>query len=249
MSLGLAQVTVSGVLLGLIGQLQVLALLAVNLSVCLALAWLTLVRTSDGRMAVTRLVTRVGSCIAVVNSRFGLRFLVLLLLAELGVVCMTNLLVPNLDSDGLVYHLPMVNVMIQNQHIYDVPYHLSEITAYPKTVEMYFLWNTLLPGSHALVDFSQIPFYILLLLSTVELLRGMGRSRDAAIFGGVLTLFFPVVMRQLGTNYIDVAVSALIVSIVSVLHPMLRLARLLDAQHHKLPMYYTNIHQSHQYAL
>lgn len=220
--LSLSQVAGSALLLGVFGRLYRLDLLALNVVVSTGVVAATYRRRRDESQGRRFIARDVLTAFAPLTRTLPNRLLSLLLLGQLGLLFLSNALVEEISGDGIIYHLPMVKLMVQNAHVYDVPVHLAIINTYPKNVELVYLWTALLPGNDLWLNFGQIPFFFLLLLSTYSICRELGCSRESSWFAAASLGFVPVVTTQLETCYIDVAVSSMIVSAVSIVYPLSR---------------------------
>lgn len=212
--LAIFQIVFLGLLLGALGALYRLVFLGANLALSLGIA----VRVGGIRSSLGEFLDELSERLSILRGSIAARAMGLIVVSVLTLVAISNLVMDDVSEDALHYHLPMVGMMIQNGHLYDVPLDVGIINTYPKNAELYYLWNTVLPGSFDLVDFSQLPFLALLLLSTYSLARDASVSRGSALFASFASFFAPIVMRQLETCYIDVVVSSLVVASVALVH-------------------------------
>lgn len=116
--------------------------------------------------------------------------------------------------DGVGYHLPPLVEALQNGRFVNSEAVPVWGTAYPKNVEMIFLW-LLLKGTGQYVLFGQVLFVPLAGLALAVLARSFGASAALAGVAGLSVLFIPFVIIQAPTSYIDVATGAMLFSAVA----------------------------------
>ncbi len=111
--------------------------------------------------------------------------------------------------DALGYHLPYVNLLLQNGTLADVPADVPYVSTYPHTVEWVFTaWRALLPDD-GLVELAHLPFGLLGAAAIAAIAREQDARPDHAVAAGAAWLTLPAVFLQLPTNYTDVASAAL----------------------------------------
>ena len=69
-----------------------------------------------------------------------------------------GLIFPPHDWDGLAYHLGWVGYVMQTNSIHNFNAGLIWVDAYPKNIELSFLWNTIFLRNGLFVDLSQLVF-------------------------------------------------------------------------------------------
>ncbi len=114
--------------------------------------------------------------------------------------------------DALGYHLPIVNDAIATHTLRTVPTHIAYVNAYPRAVETFFVAVRSLLSHDTWIDFAQAPFGLLACVATAAFARRSGALPARAAACGVGLLAVPLVMLQLATNYVDVAVAAFLAS-------------------------------------
>jgi hypothetical protein len=209
-----AQIVGTGLVLGHLGWLSPPALLGANGGLTLAVwaaAWRPAPVSRSGLMRLARGVFPRAPA-GFING--------LLLLLNLVVLALTLTRAAwyELGSyDGLCYHLPMVQRMVQEGHLLftDPPNILVE--SYPKNIELWFFWNYAFSGSDRWLDAGQVPLLFLAQLAVYCLGRTLGTSRACAATGALLFPFAPVVLAQITTTYTDVGVSALLLAAMALL--------------------------------
>jgi len=156
--------------------------------------------------------------------------LLLVATAAVAFAVMAAYYLPVWQWDALAYHLPYVNLVLQNGTFADVPPDVPFLSTYPHVVEWAFTaWRALLPDDR-LVDLAQLPFGLLGSLAIATTAHRQGARPDHAVAAGAAWLTLPAVFLQLPTNYIDVASQALLLTAVAfVLSPLDRTRVLLAA--------------------
>ncbi len=133
----------------------------------------------------------------------------------LGTAGFAAYLLPIWQWDAVGYHLPYVNFVLQGKGFAEVPTGAPYISTYPHVVEMFFVaWRAMLPDDR-LVDLAQVPFGFLGAVAVCALARQFGAKPAHAVAAGALFVTLPAVVLQMPTNYIDVAVAALLLASVA----------------------------------
>ena len=120
-----------------------------------------------------------------------------------------GLAIPQLDWDAMTYHLPRAALWAQEGgvgYIADAPD--ARLNGMPPNAEIGVLATMLLSGSDAYVWLVQFTAAPAAGLAVAGIARRLGASREAAAFGGLAFLLFPVVFLQAPTALTDVAVVA-----------------------------------------
>lgn len=136
------------------------------------------------------------------------------LLATVAVVVIAAAayLLPVWQYDALGYHLPFVNFALESGSLAGVPEDVPYLSTYPHGVEHFYVaWRAMLPDDR-LVDAAQVPFGLLGAAAVACLARQFGARRDHAVAAGLLWMTLPAAFLQMPTNYIDVAVAALLLA-------------------------------------
>lgn len=111
--------------------------------------------------------------------------------------------------DAYAYHLPIVYDALQTRTIRVVPTGILYINCYPRLIEIFFVgWRLSFPDD-TWMELAQLPFGFggVLAIATLAARGGAAGQRALALAG--LWLAIPVVMLELATAYIDVAVAAM----------------------------------------
>ena len=129
-------------------------------------------------------------------------------------------LFPSYTWDSLYYHLPIVGNIMQSGAILENPDNFqidTFINIFPKNMELFFLWNVIFLKSSSITDLSQLLFIIIGILTTYSIAVKLHIGAKSALFSSILIFFTPVVILQINTNYIDIAVSVLLLTAVNFL--------------------------------
>lgn len=111
--------------------------------------------------------------------------------------------------DALGYHLPIVHDAMQTQTLRTVPTSVLYVNCYPRLIDVFFVAWRLGLQDETWVELGQLPFTLVGVTSIAALARRAGVSRGLALATGCLWLGLPIVMLQLATAYVDVAVASL----------------------------------------
>lgn len=111
--------------------------------------------------------------------------------------------------DALGYHLPIVHDAVQSGTLRTIPTSVVYVNAYPRLVDLSFIAFRLALGDETWVELAQLQYVPLALLSIASIASRAGVAPSRAIAGASLWLAIPVVMLQLPSGYVDVAVAAL----------------------------------------
>jgi len=111
---------------------------------------------------------------------------------------------PPRTSDDAVYHLPAIYEYILNHKIFLLPVTMDGHFAFPQNAELLFMWPAIFSHSQQFVEVIQV----IVAFWGVTIVYGLARAVDTApktsLFVALLSLFTPVVLAQMGSNYIDV---------------------------------------------
>jgi len=113
-------------------------------------------------------------------------------------------LLPPRGVDDLAYHLPRVYEYWQNHKIFLLPVNIFANFAFPENADLLFLWPIVFFQNQQWVEGGQLVFgiYGVLVLFTLARLQKLSPRTSAFLaFSFFLT---PVVLCQMGTNYIEV---------------------------------------------
>lgn len=142
-----------------------------------------------------------------------------LMILVLGAVAWLMLLVyllPPFDYDGLAYHLIDVAAWLQAGRIYDIPFSFWS-NSYPANTEVFDTWLTMFLHSDALANGGQIPFALCGGLGVASLARTYGLKRSSAVTAGALFVLTPIVLVEMLSGYVDVAMSGVFLAFVAFL--------------------------------
>jgi hypothetical protein len=121
-------------------------------------------------------------------------------------------LLPPAAYDVVDYHGPMIAGILQNHTISFTDHFSPYVNFYPKTAQLLYAWQLMWSMDSHQLGTTQIPFLLLGVLSIYSLARSLGSGRLAAQSAGLLFLFFPVVIKQTTTAYVDVTQAAFFLS-------------------------------------
>jgi hypothetical protein len=195
----------SGMLLGLIGQLQLWPLLATQFALATTAAafasWPIVLATLDVRSC-RRLITGAP-----------LRLAVALVAIAYVYVSFLGLVSESFSGDELMYHLPLVATFAREGRIV-VPqlgrfWHTGWWAYNPANAYLLYQWWVLPFGSGALVDLAQMPYAAGTALATYVLARRFGARGRGALWSALLFLAVPIVIGQCKTAMVDVTLSFL----------------------------------------
>ncbi|MBX7194575.1 MAG: hypothetical protein K1X94_21140 [Sandaracinaceae bacterium] len=111
--------------------------------------------------------------------------------------------------DALGYHLPIVHDAMQTHTLRVVPTSVIYVNCYPRLLDVFFVAWRLCLGDETWIEAGQLPFTIVGVTSIAAIVRRAGPSTGRSLAQASLWAALPIVMLQLATAYIDVAVGAL----------------------------------------
>lgn len=124
--------------------------------------------------------------------------------------CAAVALLPVWQWDGLGYHLPLVNYLLERGRFGDVPPDIPFLSTYPRNVEYFFAAFRLLFEDDSLVDAAQLPFAFLAVVAIANITVSLGGRLAHGIAAGLAFCMLPAAFLILPTNYIDFACAALL---------------------------------------
>ncbi len=204
--LAVAQVTAALILLGLISQLNQIAvvfLISTGSALQIVLCQKSLLRALREIAESLRLTTRSARRSPTLVVGLGILFISMLLILWLGI------LLPPTDWDGLAQNLPMAAFHIQNENIWAIDTPYRGIRAYPQGGALLLAYTILLTGDDTLADLVQFPFWALGTLAIYALARKVGAGRSASFLGALMFATAPVTMLQARAAYFDLEVAAI----------------------------------------
>ncbi len=110
---------------------------------------------------------------------------------------------PPRTSDDVVYHLPEIYEYILNHKIFLLPVMMEGHFAFPQNAELTFMWPAILTHSQQWVDGVGLIMACWGVVVIYGLSRAVNITPRTSAFGALLFLFTPVVLAQMGSNYID----------------------------------------------
>ena len=128
--------------------------------------------------------------------------------AAYGVRAYLSVRLPNVDWDGLMYHLVGIDEWVTSGRIS----HSSLVLwadVYPQSVELFVGWTCVHAHNTVYAGIAQLPILIIGSVAVAGLARRLGARRSHAVLAGVLFLATPAVLAQFGTNYVDAASASL----------------------------------------
>jgi hypothetical protein len=141
-------------------------------------------------------------------------------LLSVGWMIFLGYLFPSYSWDALYYHLPIVGQILQSGSIQETrtPSFIQQyINIFPKNINLFFLWNIIFLKSDVIVDLGQLVFTIAGVLSIYSMAVKLKIAEKYAIYCALLFFFTPVLMLQSTINYVDGAVSMLLLIAVNFL--------------------------------
>lgn len=195
-----AQVTLSLLLLGLLGLLAPAWLGALNLLITGAVALAAWRRMRAPPAQLARALLR-GACAAVRGA--PLVALALLLVAWLGWTIFLGLIFPPYSFDEHYYHMPIVATIVQSQRIGPIASANPWIAAYPKNGELFAVWNSIWLHRDSLADLSMLPFALIGGLAVYAAGRRLGAAPEQALLGSAVFCFAPDTLIIMKTTYND----------------------------------------------
>ncbi len=109
--------------------------------------------------------------------------------------------------DALGYHLPFLFDAISEEHFRHVPTHIPYVNAYPDFIDRFAVFQSALSSTWTWVDAFQFTFVPQGILAGAVMLRRSGLPTRMTLAWSALWLSIPIVMLELPTNYVDVAVT------------------------------------------
>ena len=223
--LGLAQIILTEMVLGLIfRKLYAGPLFWMNVCISSSLLSLTLSKYYGGLSSLGKVLRELNEKMSgfyrIIRSDIILLILLCLLMIKTGWLIFIGYLFPSYTWDSLMYHLPIVGNIMQSGAIMENPANFeidTFINIFPKNMELFFLWNVIFLKNSSITDLSQLPFLIVGILTTYSIALKLDIKVKSALFSSLLFFFTPIVILQINTNYIDIAVSVLLLIVINYL--------------------------------
>ena len=223
--LGLAQIILTEMVLGLIfRKLYAGPLFWMNICISSALLSLTLSKNYGGLSSLGKMLCELNEKMSgfyrIIRSDIILLILLSLLMIKIGWLIFIGYLFPSYTWDSLMYHLPIVGNIMQSGAIMENPANFeidTFINIFPKNMELFFLWNVIFLKNSSITDLSQSLFLIVGILTTYSIAIKLDIKIRSALVSSMLFFFTPIVILQINTNYIDIAVSVLLLTVINYL--------------------------------
>ena len=135
-------------------------------------------------------------------------------LAAVALSILATHLLPVWAWDTLGYHLPIVHDALSTGTVREIPTHIPYVNAYPRLVDLAFVAWRLSVGREAWVELAQLPFLPAAVLAIAAIAARGGVPTPRALASGSLFITVPVAMLELPSGYIDIAVAALVLSMI-----------------------------------
>ncbi len=129
-------------------------------------------------------------------------------------------LFPSYTWDALYYHLPIVGQIMQGGAIQENPtssFIQQYMNIFSKNINLFFLWNIIFLESDIIVDLSQLFFTITGAIAIYSMAVKMKIKEKYAIYSSILFFMTPMIVFQSTANYVDGAVSMLLLIAVNFL--------------------------------
>ena len=114
-------------------------------------------------------------------------------------------LLPSIGWDSWGYHLPWAAIAHQEHYLGPFEFPLFWINYFPKNTDILFLWSIVGCGTDRWANIAQGPFALAAVLACYILGRRAGAGRSQAAVAALLVLSIPIVLRQIGIAYVDLA--------------------------------------------
>lgn len=134
--------------------------------------------------------------------------LALAVLAAYGVRAYLSVRLPNIDWDGLYYHLVGIDEWIATERLGHSTLVLWA-DVYPQSVELFVAWTCVHLHNTVYAGVAQLPIFLVGAAAVAGLARRIGARRSHAALAGLMLLATPLVMAQFGTNYVDAGAASL----------------------------------------
>lgn len=121
-------------------------------------------------------------------------------------------LLPVWHWDGLGYHLPLVNYLLERGRFGDVPPDVPFLSTYPRNVEYFYVAVRAMLADDALVDGAQLPFAVVAVAAIASITKSFGGRAAHGVAAGLAFCMLPAAFLILPTDYIDFACSALLLA-------------------------------------
>jgi len=218
--LSLTQIIATEMLLGVVFRtLYPVPLFLLNAIISAGI--LILVLRTDGINGLYQEIKYETSCISGIIAKDKILLcLFSLFVLSVGWMIFLGYLFPSYSWDALYYHLPIVGQIMQSGSIEETrtPSFIQQyINIFPKNINLVFLWNVIFLKSDVIVDLSQLLFSIAGALAIYSMAVKLKITGQYAIYCALLFFFTPVLMLQSTVNYVDGAVSMLLLIAVNFL--------------------------------
>lgn len=221
--LGMAQIITTELVLGVVlKKLYAGPLFYMNILISLAVLSISLIKDNSSclKSASVEFKDKTAGFLKMIRSDLVLLTLCTLLAINACWLIFTGWLFPSYTWDALWYHLPIVGHIMQNGAIIENPANFmidTFINIFPKNMELFFLWNIIFLKSDTITDLSQLLFTLTGVLTTYSIAVKLKIRERYALYSSCLFFFTPIMILQSTTNYIDVAVSVLLLTAINFL--------------------------------
>jgi len=201
----LAQIVSTELLLGIAGILFLQNVILVNFVIFLIVWFVTLNKNYFFGLTDTR-----GALSELLNNKIIL-FIITVIAAFASVKIFINLVNPPFGWDNLNYHFTFPvewlkhGNLINSITVFDDP----APSYYPINGSLFYLWLMFPLKNVFLADLGQIPFFVLALLATYNILRKLRVNREMSSYAAFLFLIIPNFFKQLSLAYVDVMLAGL----------------------------------------
>jgi len=190
--------TIAGVfLLGLLGLFSTLTIWLWQILIIVVVYWL-----SRRQLSLSwRLILR--------RSWYDYLFLVLLTTLSLSTLIL-SFRSSDVSFDSLNYHLPWAAYLLQEGRLDYFQTLIPWINVYPKAIEAWQAWHLALWHNQSLLQVTNLIFWLLGFGAVYALAREFSISRFISLLAALTYAVTPLNILQLRTNYIDLALSSLV---------------------------------------
>jgi hypothetical protein len=195
---------------GLLGQLNAIALLLINLVVSAGLFGLSLkIGSPLSRDAFIQYSHRWNLVIRELFATSWSYIMLILVIVEVIWLGLIAVIEPPHAYDGVTYHLVAMTTWLQAGHFAINPNYFIYSNAYPFNTELMFTWLVIFLHSAALVDLGQLILSFGGMLGLASICRTLGLKPGISCAAGALYLFAPIVLAQAATSYVDVGFASM----------------------------------------
>lgn len=206
--LAIAQIILTVLLTGVIGQLTIQMLVLVTILQFIISLTVIYCFTKNLKLICEfwiELLKQVKEVKVTSRAVIILVFIVICQIAWLGILIY---IFPPYAYDGLMYHLVSVADWIQTHTIGITPY-IEWTNVYPQHGGLIYTWLVIFLKSDIIVESGQLVFGIMAAIATIGIARNLRVKREYAIASGCIFFLTPIVIAQAITNYVDLMFAAM----------------------------------------